>query len=473
MPENGIKNTRNSEGNKLPADTIAAVATPAGTGAIGIVKISGPESLSIATRLFHARKGIPVHSFQNFRLYLGTVTDPLTKIPVDEAMAVVMRSPHSYTGEDVVEIQFHGGYVVSRRVLELVFREGALPAPPGEFTRRAFLNGRIDLSQAEAVAEIVSARSEKALEQAYRALAGELGQSIRHWEETLIHVQAAIQADTDFPDVTEDDLHTTFRETICELKQSLEQAISSGEQYRRLRDGFAVVITGTPNVGKSSLFNAIAGTERVIVTPFAGTTRDAVEETIIAHGYPLRLTDTAGVRSADEPVESLGVATTRRYLHNADLVLLVFDASRPLRNDDYSLVNELSGKTVIPVLNKVDLPNLISKEDLSSLFPPGPIETSIPRKQGIEILLQSIVEKLREGYATDGFSLSLNERQSALVHRTLGAVNDSLACLDEGYPLDCVSIHLSDALASLRSITGHEEDEAVIEALFRNFCTGK
>ncbi len=473
MPEDDIKNLTASEGNNTLGDTIAALATPPGTGAIGIIKISGEEAVSIVSRLFHSKKGRPAGSFQNFRLYLGTIIDPQTQKPLDEAMAVVMRSPHSYTGEDVVEIQLHGGYFVARRVLELVLREGALPAPPGEFTRRAFLNGRIDLTQAEAVAEIVSARSEKALEQAFRTLSGELGNQIRNWEKTLVHLQATIQADNDFPDIIEDDLETLFLNTLSEMKNELEKAIAHGEKYRRLRDGFAVVIAGTPNVGKSSLFNAIIGTDRVIVTPYAGTTRDAIEETLMLEGYPVRLIDTAGVRPVDEPIERLGVATTQRYLEEADIVILLFDATRPLQEDDISLAHKLSAKKIIPVLNKVDLPYNISKQDISQHLSLDPIETSILQKQGIDVLLQSIVTKLQEKNSSDGFSLSLNERQSAIVYRTLCRVKDSIQSLEEGYPLDCASTYLTEALSTLRSLSGNEVEEAVIESLFRNFCTGK
>lgn len=455
-------------------DTIVAPATPLGVGAIGIIRMSGREAISIASRLFRARSGKKVADFSSFRFYLGDLIDPERGILLDEALCVVMRAPRSYTREDVVEFHLHGGPLLVHRVFELCLREGARMAKPGEFTERAFLNGRIDLVQAEAVAAIVRARSEKALELSLRALKGEWGRKVRAWQDKLVLLQAHVQVSCDFLDAPVPDIEGFLLKELSSLREVMEREIKSGERTQVLQDGFLVVIAGKPNVGKSSLLNIMVGKERAIVTPFPGTTRDAIEEIILLEGLPIRFVDTAGVRDSVDFIERAGVEKTQEYLQDADLVIVLFDRSRPLEEDDTRIAHIAGRKPHIVVFNKSDLPPILSKEEIYRFYPGEEIvEISALTGEGKETLVAKITEKLRAQIGPEEHLTLMSAHQ----RETLKAVIRSLAELEreieDGVSLDVVGLQLDEILREMKRITGENIDGKLLETIFSHFCLGK
>ncbi len=455
-------------------DTIVAPATPLGVGAIGIVRLSGREAISIASRLFRARSGKRVEEFQNFRMYLGEMIDPRTDRAFDEALCVIMRAPKSYTREDVVEFHLHGGPLVVRKALEACLRTGARLARPGEFTERAFLNGRIDLTQAEAVASIVRASSEKVLELSLCHLAGAFGGKIRAWQERLLLIEAHIEASCDFPDVSLENVEEFVQKELLTLSSDIEEELRKSEQLKPLEEGTLVVIVGKPNVGKSSLLNLLVGKERAIVTPFPGTTRDAIEEFVLLEGLPFRFVDTAGMRKSDDPVEKIGVERARAYLERADYVIAVFDRSRPLEEEDIELAELVRSRPHLVVLNKSDLPSRLSLEELQKLYPKEPIlEISALTGEGREILLETVVRYVQDCLGPEEDLSLLTARQKEELRRILKICREALEALEGDVTLDVVSVLLSEALAIMKRLTGENVDEKLLETLFSHFCVGK
>ena len=458
----------------MRGDTIVALATPLGVGAIGIVRLSGREAISIASRLFRARSGKCIEEFKSFRMYLGEIVDPETKQAFDEALCVVMRAPKSYTREDVVEFHLHGGPLVVRKALEVCLREGARLARPGEFTERAFLNGRIDLTQAEAVASIVRASSEKVLELSLRHLAGAFGGKVRAWQERLLLVEAHLEASCDFPDVSLENVGDFVQRELWALSSDIEEELRKSERLRPLEEGMLVVIVGKPNVGKSSLLNLLVGKERAIVTPFPGTTRDAIEEFVLLEGLPFRFVDTAGMRRSDDPVERVGVERARAYLGRADYVIAVFDRSRPLEEEDTELAGLVRSRPHLVVLNKSDLPPRLSLEELQKLYPDEPIlEISAFTGEGKEMLLEAIVRYFQDCLGPEEDLSLLTARQKEELRKILEICREALRALESSVTLDVVSILLSEALAGMKRLTGENIDEKLLETLFSHFCVGK
>lgn len=455
-------------------DTIVAPATPLGVGAVGIVRLSGREAISIASRLFRARSGKRVEEFQNFRMYLGEMIDPRTDRAFDEALCVIMRAPKSYTREDVVEFHLHGGPLVVRKALEACLRAGARLARPGEFTERAFLNGRIDLTQAEAVASIVRASSEKVLELSLCHLAGAFGGKIRAWQERLLLIEAHIEASCDFPDVSLENVEEFVQKELLTLSSDIEEELRKSEQLKPLEEGTLVVIVGKPNVGKSSLLNLLVGKERAIVTPFPGTTRDAIEEFVLLEGLPFRFVDTAGMRKSGDPVEKIGVERTRAYLERADYVIAVFDRSRPLEEEDIELAELVRSRPHLVVLNKSDLPSRLSLEELQKLYPKEPIlEISALTGEGREILLETVVRYVQDCLGPEEDLSLLTARQKEELRRILKICREALEALEGDVTLDVVSVLLSEALAIMKRLTGENVDKKLLETLFSHFCVGK
>ncbi|MGQ9622535.1 MAG: tRNA uridine-5-carboxymethylaminomethyl(34) synthesis GTPase MnmE [Candidatus Caldatribacteriaceae bacterium] len=455
-------------------DTIVASATPLGVGAIGIVRLSGREAISIASRLFRARSGKRVEDFASFKMHLGEIVDPETGRVFDEALCVVMRAPRSYTREDVVEFHLHGGPLVVRKALEACLREGARLARPGEFTERAFLNGRIDLTQAEAVASIVRASSEKVLELSLRHLAGAFGGKVRAWQERLLLIEAHIEASCDFPDVLLENVGDFVRKELSALSLDIEEELRKSERLKPLEEGMLVVIVGKPNVGKSSLLNLLVGKERAIVTPFPGTTRDAIEEFVLLEGLPFRFVDTAGMRRSDDPVEKIGVERSRTYLERADYVIAVFDRSRPLEEEDTELAELVRSHPHLVVLNKSDLPPRLSLEELKELYPDEPIlEISALTGEGKETLLETVVRYFQDRLGPEEDLSLLTTRQKEELRKTLEICREALEALKGCATLDVVSVLLSEALAEMKRLTGENIDERLLETLFSHFCIGK
>lgn len=441
--------------NMLKNDTIAAVATPAGIGGIAILRISGPEAARIAAALFSRPLA------QSHLLTYGHIVHQGEVL--DEAMAVLMRAPRSYTREDVAEFHCHGGDLVCRRVLEAVLALGARPAEPGEFTRRAFENGRIDLVQAEAAMRLIGAQGEVAARTALRQMDGAVSRRIRDAQNKLSDMLSAIAACIDFPDEIEEE--PTAKQLLADAN-ALACALRAACDARRgrvLDSGLSVVIAGRPNVGKSSLLNALLGEERAIVTAQPGTTRDSVRGTLVLCGVCVHLTDTAGLREAEGEAESIGIARARAAMEAADILLIVLDASGPLSDEDKRLLQETADKNRLVVLNKTDLPAVL---DI-----PHDLTLSAKTQEGISALLALL--EARAAAMQGGDALLTQARHVDAAMRAAALLDDMAQSLADGMPVDFAAVDAREALHALGEITGESAEESIVDAVFRNFCVGK
>lgn len=452
--------------------TIAAVSTPAGEGGIGVIRLSGPEAIPIALRLFRRADGTALAHPEPFKLHYGHIRQPDTGEVVDEVLMSVMPAPRSYTREDVAEISAHGGPAPLRAILSLIITEGARLAAPGEFTQRAFLNGRIDLTQAEAVLDTIRARTDAGLRTAQTVLGGELGRRVRALRERLVELLSSLEAAIDYAD--EDLTFLTpeqIREVIAECRAEVAELISSHARGKLLREGAGTVIIGRPNTGKSSLLNALLGEARAIVTPVPGTTRDVIEEQIDLAGVPLRLIDTAGIRHTEDAVERIGVERSRASLERADLALLVLDRSQPLQEEDRELLALVRERPAIVILNKADLPAAISHEDIGLDAPV--VELSAATGAGLP-QLEAAMRDLLLGPAVQSESPALaNLRQREAAERAAAALEQAARSADAGASEELLAVDLMAAAAALGEITGEDVREDVIQSLFARFCVGK
>lgn len=459
--------------------TIAAVATPLGEGGIGVVRLSGPEALAIADGVFQGRQGGKLSDPRCDRLRYGKVVDPRTGRTVDEALALVMRAPHSYTAEDVVELQCHGGVVVVQEVLALCLKLGAKMAEPGEFTKRAFLNGRLDLSQAEAVMDLVRSPTRLGLEVAVDQLEGSLSRRIKGLQENLYQIMVQVEASIDFPEddlpeVELQEIEHTLKHTLAEIADLLDTA----DDGRILREGLKTVITGKPNVGKSSLLNTLLDEDRALVTDIPGTTRDSIEEVVNLRGVPLRLIDTAGIRESVDVVEQLGVARSLDLLKEADLVLHVLDRSEALTEDDFEVLRRTHDTRRVVLINKVDLPALWDVEDLGDVANSPVLEMSLLKEnrqvvQGLSDVILSLVARDRITSAAGSRALITRTRHKQALQEAESALKESLGTLNQGLPLDLIAVDLYAALEHLGEITGETVRENVLDRIFAQFCIGK
>jgi tRNA modification GTPase len=459
-----------------PDDTIAAIATPMGEGGLGVIRVSGPQAVPIVRVVFRDRQGRPVGSLPSYRVRFGRIIHPRTGATLDEVLVTYMRAPHSYTREEVVEISGHGGMGVMARILEALVSGGARLAEPGEFTKRAFLNGRLDLSQAEAVIDLIHAHTEESHRQALAQLEGGLSQAIRAMREALLEVLAYVEGAMEFP---EEDLELLPWETLRAKAHAVEvQTAALLDTFRTgrvLREGVRVVIVGRPNVGKSSLFNALLAANRAIVTPIPGTTRDVLEEVVNLRGYPFRLLDTAGIRASADAVEQEGIGRARRSLESADLVLLVLDGSEPLAAADEEAITAVQGKRVQVVLNKADLPARLTAGELQRCCPEWPkMAVSCKERQGLEHLTVAMVEAVLHGQQRprEGPMLTKLRHWEALQHarQSLQRANDGMARRLSG---EFIAIDLRDALEWLGEIVGLNYTEDLLDKIFSEFCIGK
>ena len=458
----------------LSFDTIVAPATPPGEGGVGIVRLSGPAALTCLDRVFRGRKGAA--EMLTHRLYHGRLINS-RHVVVDEVLAVVMRAPHSYTGEDVVEIHCHGGTQILRSVLDLLLDVGARMAAPGEFTQRAFLNGRMDLAQAEAVIDLIRARSERASQVALGQLEGHLSRALQGFTAQLRDALALLEAHIDFPDdeVGALDLHALLV-PVRRVAQEMRALAESFDVGRALREGISVLILGRPNVGKSSLMNAILGEARAIVTESPGTTRDTLEEQLVMAGFPVRLVDAAGVRETDDPVEREGVARARDKAEAADLVLLVIDGSQALTQEDV-LASELCrpDRTLL-VVNKSDLAQAGEVETATVLRDlPYRVEVSAKFGLGLSDLRAAIVERLgaeAKGVGEEHLVVVERRHRDALL-QAVAALSRMETSVDLADPLECLAMELRDALSALGQITGETTPDELLEQIFSRFCIGK
>lgn len=455
--------------------TIAAIASPPGPGGIGVIRISGSNSLAILETIFSPSR--PITSFSSHRLYYGWINDPEADRPIDEVLAVYMAAPHTYTREDVVEIQCHSSYLVMERILALVLRLDAVLADPGEFTKRAFLNGRIDLSQAEAVIELLDASTSQGLDMALVNLQGGLQQDVTAIQQVLVGMRAVVEVAIDFPD---DDVEILDAAEMQEQLQGevidpLAGLIAVSDQGRIFRDGVSVVILGRPNVGKSSLLNALLREERAIVTAIPGTTRDTIEEVVNIKGMPVRIVDTAGIRNDAGEVEEIGIERARRKMAEADFIFYLVDGSVPLSPDDHLLYDAVRDKSVILVVNKVDVAPADSDE-IAAVFPEDlpRVAISATRGDGLAELEQQFFDLVTQGQPWEpGHGSVPNVRQQASLERTLVDSRRLSDGLSHNVSADLLAVDLQAALDNLGDIVGETTTEDVLDMIFTRFCIGK
>jgi len=457
-------------------DTIAAIATAVGEGGIGIVRLSGPDAIGIADALFRGVHGRPVAAQQSHCAAYGHIVDPTSGQTVDEVLLLVMRAPRSYTREDVVEIHCHGGPLPLRRILGLTLAAGARLAEPGEFTKRAFLNGRLDLSQAEAVVDVIRAKTDASLRMAVRQLGGVFSQKVRAFRKEILLLIARLEAAIDFP---EEDIEELAARDVIEaadrLRADIDKLLATAQTGRILREGLKTVIIGKPNVGKSSLLNVLLGEKRAIVTEIPGTTRDIIEEFVNIGGIPIKVVDTAGIRETADVVERIGVAKAREAMAQADLVLLLLDASAPLAAEDKEVMDLLAGRPAVVRVNKTDLPAVIDMEEVARHVPDKPVvRISALEGTGVEELEKIIVEMVYSGRVTqaEGAFVS-NVRHSELLRQARDSLAAALATVAAGMPPDCVVVDLRAAWEKLGEITGETVGEDIIDQIFAQFCIGK
>lgn len=452
-------------------DTIAAISTPKGEGGIGIIRISGDKSFEILDKIFNTKN--PNRDLGFYKFNYGFIHDN-GKI-VDEVMAVRMKAPKTYTCEDVVEINCHGGHLISEKVLELVLKNGARHAEQGEFTKRAFMNGRIDLSQAEAVMDIIQGKTEKSISLSLEQLRGDLRDKIGNFKKALLDVTAHVNVVLDYPEEGIDDpLPSNLRENLENVYTEADRLISSYDKGKKIKEGIKTVIAGKPNVGKSTLLNSLLKEERAIVTHIPGTTRDVIEEIINIKGIPLVLTDTAGIRKTEDIVENIGVEKSKKFIENADLVLLVLDASRELESEDREVIQEIqnNNKKTIVLLNKIDLERKIELDEFGL---ENILEISAKDNIGIEDMEERIYSYIVEEKVEDSSEklIITNIRHKTALEKTKDAIRNIFETIDAGMPMDLISVDLKEALDSLSEITGEISSEDILDHVFGNFCVGK
>jgi len=452
-------------------DTICAISTPLGEAGIGIVRLSGPRAEAIARRLFRPRR--PRADRQSHRLYFGHLLDPQGNV-LDEVLLTFMQAPHTYTREDMVEINCHSGYGVLKAILAAVLSQGARLARPGEFTLRAFLSGRLDLPQAEAVLEVIAARTQAALRVAAAHLAGGLGPRLAELRRALLEILARIEAALDFPEEAAELAPEVLGDALAEPLALLDRLLASHREGRLLREGIRVVLAGRPNVGKSSLLNRLLKADRAIVTDIPGTTRDVIEETLNLGGLPLRLSDTAGLRPARDRLEELGIARSRERLAQADLVLYLVDGSEPLAGEDVAVCRELADRPTLVVINKLDLPQKLDREELRGLVPHPLVVIAALTGQGLADLEKAVVDLVLEGGVRTEGEIITQARHYELLGKSreaLGRARELLA--PAAPPWELAALEIQEALQALAELTGEEVGDAVLEQIFSQFCLGK
>ena len=452
-------------------DTIAAVSTVTGEGGISIIRISGQNSLQVTDKIF---KGKNILNMLPYTMRYGHIVEIVTGDIIDEVLIAFMKAPHSFTAEDTVEINCHGGVTATNKVLKEVFKAGARLAQPGEFTKRAFLNGRIDLSQAEAVIDIIRAKTELSMKAAVMQSEGKLSTKINSLRNILLMVIASIEATVDYP---EEDLEEVTSENITpkllKLLSNIESILITADEGKIIRDGLSTVIAGKPNVGKSSLLNALLNENRAIVTDVPGTTRDVIEEYFNLDGIPIKIIDTAGIRDTNDVIESIGVVKSLEKINEADLIIFMLDLSRPLDNEDKQIISRISNKKYIVLLNKSDLNSKIKFKEIAGLNPEYFIETSLLSGEGIDRLKSMIKDMFfNQEIASDSIMLTNTRHKNALISASK-SIEQAISTLHNTSAIDLASIDLRNAWSNLGEITGDTVEEDIIDKIFSEFCLGK
>ncbi|WP_318506466.1 tRNA uridine-5-carboxymethylaminomethyl(34) synthesis GTPase MnmE [Bacillus sp. T3] len=458
-------------------DTIAAISTPMGEGAIAIVRLSGDESFVIVDKLFRGVNGKRISTVASHTIHYGHLIDPKTDQIAEEVMVSVMKGPRTFTKEDVVEINCHGGIVSVNRVLQLVLNNGARLAEPGEFTKRAFLNGRIDLSQAEAVMDLIRAKTDRAMNVALGQMEGRLSKLIQKLRQEILETLAHIEVNIDYPeyDDVEEMTHKMLIEKATYVRDQIDMLLKTSQQGKILREGLSTVIIGRPNVGKSSLLNSLVQENKAIVTDIPGTTRDVIEEYVNVRGVPLRLLDTAGIRETEDIVERIGVERSRQVLKEADLILLVLNYSDELSEEDLNLFNAVEGMDVIVIVNKTDLPQKIGMDKVTEVAKNHKIvTTSLLEDRGVDELEEAISSLFFSGSLEAGdLTYVSNTRHIALLNQAAGSIGEAISGVGMDVPIDIIQIDLTRTWELLGEIIGESVHESLIDQLFSQFCLGK
>lgn len=461
----------------MDIDTIAAISTPLGEGAIGIVRISGQNALPIIDKIFKGPKGKKLQEVPSHTIHYGHIFDPEEQKIIEEVMVSVMKAPKTFTREDVVEVNCHGGLLSVNRVLELALTQGARLAEPGEFTKRAFLNGRIDLSQAEAIMDLIRAKTDKAMNNAIGQLEGRLSKQIQKLREELLAVLAQVEVNIDYPeyDDVEEMTNKLFAEKAIFVKTEIDKLLETAKQGKILREGIRTVIIGRPNVGKSSLLNSFAQENKAIVTDIPGTTRDVIEEYVNVRGIPLKLIDTAGIRETEDLVEKIGVERSRKVLQEADLILFLLNNNEQLTDEDRNLFDTIKGMDAIIVINKTDLNQQIDLNEVKKLAEGRKIiHISVKDDQGIEELEETIANMYMSGnIETDDLTYVSNARHISLLHQAHQSISDALQGIESEMPVDLVQIDMTKTWELLGEIIGETIHDELINKLFSQFCLGK
>lgn len=456
-------------------DTIAAISSAVGEGGIGIVRMSGEGSLGILDRVFRSVSEKETMSMKSYTIRYGHIVDPKNGEVVDEVIVGFMRKPNTYTREDIVEVYCHGGIITVRKILAIILDNGAKLAEPGEFTKRAFLNGRIDLSQAEGVIDLIRAKTEESMKIALEQSEGKVNRKTRYLMDRIVKILAHIEATVDYPeDDIEDIVSTQVIEEAKEIIEEIEGLISTAKSGKILREGLNTVIIGKPNVGKSSLLNVLIEENKAIVTDIPGTTRDIIEEYININGIPVKIVDTAGIRETKDLVEKIGVEKTKEYIDRADLIIFMIDASRTLEDEDEEIIDIIRDKKAIVVINKLDLPNVIDIDEIKKKLSDNTIVmASVNKEKGIDIIKDEIVEMVYSGKATGRDICITNVRHIDILIKTNENLESGINTLNSGYPLDMASIEFRNAYLKLGEITGDTTQDDIIDRIFKDFCIGK
>ena len=456
-------------------DTITSISTPMGEGAIGIVRLSGPEAVEIGDKLYKGKKklkDVPSHTIN-----YGHIIDPETDEVVEEVMISVLRAPKTFTREDIIEINCHGGILTINRILELTMTYGARMAEPGEYTKRAFLNGRIDLSQAEAVMDFIRSKTDRASKVAMNQIEGRLSDLIKQQRQSILEILAQVEVNIDYPEY--DDVEDATTEFLLaqskKIKNEIDQLLETGTQGKIMREGLSTVIVGKPNVGKSSMLNNLIQDNKAIVTEVAGTTRDVLEEYVNVRGVPLRLVDTAGIRDTEDIVEKIGVERSRKALSEADLILFVLNNNEPLTDEDRTLYEVIKNEDAIVIVNKTDLERRLDIEEVKTMIGDTPlIQTSMLKQEGIDELELQIRDLFFGGEVQNqDMTYVSNSRHISLLKQARQTIQDAIDAAEAGIPMDMVQIDLTRTWEILGEIIGESASDELINQLFSQFCLGK